>query len=48
MQYEQSTEQVCTHFRKLKEIPYFVCVVECNSVKDDMTASRRCFSYNMF
>lgn len=45
MQYEQSTEQVRIHFRKLKEIPRFVCVVENKSGKDVMTASRKCFSY---
>lgn len=45
MQYEQSTEQVCTHFVKLK-IPMVSCVfiVEGSSVKDAVTASRRCFT----
>lgn len=45
MQYEQSTEQVRSHFVKLK-IPTVSCVfiAESSSVKDVVTANRRFFT----
>ena len=44
MQYEQSTEQVCTHFVKLKIPMVVLFVVESSSVKDTVTAGRRRFT----